>query len=246
MTPRGFALLAVCLALAACREVPEPMSIPAKAPSFVERVASARQPPATGRPPLVVMLHGIGADEHDLFGLAPALDPRVTVVSLRAPRPYHTGYSWFDIDFRPGGKIVPNLEQARATLKDLIAWLENAPAQHDTDPRRTYLLGFSQGAMMSLGVLHTKPTLLAGVLALSGRFPGEAFGTGTDGMRDIPVFVGHGTHDDVLAIENGRQVRDALTPQVRDLTYREYPIGHGISEAEVADVAAWLTAHLGL
>ena len=214
-------------------------------PAFVERVAPARQPPPTGRPPLVVMLHGIGADEHDLFGLAPALDPRVMVVSLRAPRPYHTGYSWFDIDFRPGGQIVPNLEQARAALRDLIAWLQEAPARHGTDPQRTFLLGFSQGAMMSLGVLHTKPALLAGVLALSGRFPGDAFGAPAGTMREVPVFVGHGTHDDVLAIENGRQVRDALTPHVRDLTYREYPIGHGISDAEMTDVAAWLTAHLG-
>jgi phospholipase/carboxylesterase len=213
--------------------------------AFVERVVPARQPPTSGLPPLVVMLHGIGADEHDLVGLAPALDPRVTVVSLRAPRAYHTGFSWFDIDFRPGGQIVPNLDQARASLRDLVAYLGGAAARHRTYPRRVFLLGFSQGAMMSLGVLHTQPSLLAGVVALSGRFPGETFGTPAGSMRDIPVFVGHGTYDDVLAIDNGRKVRDALTPQVNDLTYREYPVGHGISDAEMQDIAAWLTRHLG-
>ena len=229
-----------CLAIVACKEPPTPMST---TPSFVEQVAAPRQPSSLR--PLLVMLHGIGADEHDLFGLAAALDPRLTVVSLRAPRPYSAGYSWFDIEFRPGGQIVPNLEQARATLQDLITWLQAAPARHGTDPSRTFLLGFSQGAMMSLGVLQTQPTLLAGVLALSGRFPGEAFGTPSDAVGAVPVFVAHGTQDDVLPIENGRKVRDTLTSHVRDLTYREYPIGHGISDAEVKDVSAWLTAHLG-
>ena len=99
--------------------------------------------------------------------------------------------------------------------------------------------------MMSLGVLHTQPELLAGVLALSGRFPGDAFGEPSGTPRDVPVFVAHGTQDDVLPIENGRQIHTALTPQVRDLTYREYPVGHGISPAELNDIAAWLPAHLG-
>lgn len=212
------------------------------APSFVERVASPRQ--AADLKPLVVLLHGIGADEHDLFGLAPALDARCTVVSLRAPRAYGPGFSWFDIDFRPGGQIIPNLDQARATVKDLVAWLETAPSRYHTDPQRTFLLGFSQGAMMSLGVLHARPDLLAGVIALSGRFPGDAFSEAATTARAVPVFVAHGTLDDVLPIANGRQIRDALSAKVADLTYREYPVGHGIAPAEMADIAVWLAAHL--
>ena len=129
---------------------------------FVARVVPARQPGAAA-PPLVVLLHGIGADEHDLLPLGRFLDPRCQVVSLRAPRDYVVGYAWFPIDFRPDGSVVPDVAAARATLDDLRGWLADAPARFGTDPDRTFLLGFSQGAMMSLGVL------LHGARATGGR-----------------------------------------------------------------------------
>src|SRR5439155_16129454 len=97
-------------------------------------------PTGVGPPPLLVLLHGIGADENDLLPLARRLDPRFTVVSLRAPRPYHQGYAWFHIDFRPDGTVVPDVSQARATLGDLLGWLDAAPARLETDPTRTFVL----------------------------------------------------------------------------------------------------------
>ena len=213
---------------------------------FVERVEPSRQQTA-GPPPLLVMLHGIGADEHDLMPIATQLDPRLTVVSLRAPHHYSIGWAWFQIDFRPGGELVADVPQAREALAGLVGWLAAAPARLGTDPRRTVLLGFSQGAMMALGVLRTAPERLAGVVALSGRFPAGLFpaSASDDAVARVPVLVAHGTHDDVLPVENGRAVREALTPLVPDLTYREFPIAHGISPDEVALVARWLAARLG-
>jgi phospholipase/carboxylesterase len=215
------------------------------APRFVERVVRPRQA-ASGAPPLLVMLHGIGADENDLLPIASSLDARLLVVSLRAPRHYHGGWAWFDIAWGADGSVRPDVEQARAALGDVVRWLAAAPARLGADERRVFLLGFSQGAMMSLGVLQTTPDRLAGVVALSGR-PVDGLVTGPaapDAIARVPLFVGHGTRDDVLPIANGRVVRDTFAPLVRDFTYREYPVAHGIAPGELADVAAWLAALL--
>jgi phospholipase/carboxylesterase len=231
--------------VAACDERSMPAST-TPPPRLVERVAPTRRPTPGQAPPLLVLLHGIGADENDLFRLATHLDARFTIVSVRAPRPYHVGYAWFDIDWQADGSVVPNVTQAREALADFVRWLEAAPARLGTDPARVYLLGFSQGAMISLGVLRTAPARLVGVVALSGRFSDALFEAPppTDAVGAVPLFVAHGTEDDVLPVANGRAVRDAFQPLVRDFTYREYPVPHAIGPTELADVAAWLTAHL--
>jgi phospholipase/carboxylesterase len=222
------------------------MSSVATAPAWVERVVPPRRAEAGRRPPLLVLLHGIGADEHDLFPLAGALDPRLTVVSLRAPHAYSGGRAWFDIAFRRDGSVVPDVAQAQASLADLRRWIAAAPGRHGTDPARTYLLGFSQGAMMALGVLLAEPERLAGVVALSGRHPGGLFAAEAprEAVARVPLLVAHGTWDDVLPVENGRLTRDTFAPLSQDFTYREFPVGHGIDDAELALVVAWLTERL--
>jgi phospholipase/carboxylesterase len=219
----------------------------AAAPTWIERTLPARERPLPEEvPPLLVLLHGIGADENDLFPLATRLDPRLTIVSLRAPRPYHGGFAWFDIAFLPDGRVVPDAAGARQALDDLARWIAAAPTRLGTDPARTFLLGFSQGAMMSLGALATEPDRLAGVIALSGRYPADLFDGASrrETIARVPLLVAHGTFDDVLPVENGRKTRDALQSLSRDFTYREFPVGHAISDAELDLVAGWLRKHL--
>jgi phospholipase/carboxylesterase len=191
------------------------------------------------------MLHGIGADENDLFPLARHLDPRFRIVALRAPRTYQIGYSWFDLQIRNDGTILPNAAQAGETLDDLIAWIRAAPQRHQSNPRRTFLLGFSQGAIMSLGVLRTAPELLAGVVALSGASPDGLFAPRADAgaVARVPLLIAHGSLDDVLPPEHGRRARVSFAGSA-DLTYREYAVGHGIGGDEIAFVTQWLSARL--
>jgi phospholipase/carboxylesterase len=166
---------------------------------------------------------------------------------LRAPRAYAVGRSWFDIDFRTDGSVIPNVEQAKAALADLTSWLEQAPARHDTDPKRTYVLGFSQGSMMSLGLLQSVPERLAGVIALSGRDPSGLFEpTATrEAISRVPLFVGHGVYDDLLPIAHGRAIRERFQGLTQDFTYEEFPVAHGVSEDEIEQIAAWLRRQLG-
>jgi phospholipase/carboxylesterase len=244
MGRRREAWLAVALCwLAGCGGGTEPMG---PMTAWVERSVFARQRIDGRQPPLLVLLHGIGADENDLLPLAPRLDPRFTLVSLRAPQRYHQGYSWFHIEFRPDGTVVPDLAQAHDSLAALLGWLHAAPSRLATDPTRTFLLGFSQGAMMSLGVLRTEPERLAGVVALSGGPSEELFEPRASraAIAAVPLLVAHGTLDDVLPVTQGRLTRDAFSTLSRDFTYREFPIGHAISEEEMRLVAAWLSQRL--
>lgn len=232
---------AVAVALAACTPDVAP------APRWPERVVDARRTTPGEAPPLLVLLHGLGGDEDDLLPLAARLDPRFVVVGLRAPLPHQGGHSWFGLRRRVAGAIEADRAQARATLGHLVRWLAAAPGRLEADRRRVFLLGFSQGAIMSLGALAAAPAELAGVVALAGHFDAALFDqdAAADAVARVPLFVAHGTLDDVLPVASGRAVRDHFGPRLRDFTYREYPVGHTVGAAMLDDVAAWLAARLG-
>ena len=207
-----------------------------------------REPSArvAGAAPLLLMLHGVGSNEADLFGLAPYLDARLLVASARAPVEMGYGaYGWFNIEFTPAG-LVADVAQARASLRQLAVFVDELVDAYPVDPRRVYLLGFSQGAMMSLGLMLSHPSKVAGVVAMSGRFPAELLSDvhDADALAGLPVLVTHGTLDQVLPVANGRAVRDALSRLPVALTYREYPMAHEVSQESLRDVASWLAQTL--
>ena len=236
---------AAALALVACDD--HGAAARADAPHFVEKIVAPRRAIPGELPPLLVMLHGLGSNESDLVPIGTELDPRLLIVGVRAPRPYHQGFAWFRIDWRPDGSLVPDLAQAKETLGDVARWLGEAPTRLGADPKQVYLFGFSQGAMMSLGVLRTAPEHVAGVIALSGKFDDALFGktrASPAAIARVALFVAHGTDDDLLPVRDGRAIRDLFDPVVRDFTYHEYPIPHAIAPTEVHDIATWLTDHL--
>jgi phospholipase/carboxylesterase len=193
--------------------------------------------------PLLLLLHGIGSNEEDLFGLAPYLDERFLVVSARAPVTLaYGGYGWFQIDFTPRG-MVADVEQAKKSLAMLPDFVDELVETYGADGRRVYLMGFSQGAMMSLALTLTSPEKVSGLVAMSGRLPRQVLERGPDleGLTGKPILVTHGLYDQVLPIESGRAVRDYLAGLPVELTYREYPMAHEVSMESLRDVTAWLT-----
>jgi phospholipase/carboxylesterase len=204
-----------------------------------------REPARRGQaaPPLLLLLHGVGSNEEDLFGLAPYLDERFLVVSARAPVALdYGGYGWFRIDFTPRGMIA-DVEQAKKSLAMLPGFVDELVETYGADGRRVYLMGFSQGAMMSLALTLTSPERVAGVVAMSGRLPRQVLGLEPDreALTGMPVLVTHGLYDPMLPIENGRAARDYLAALPVELTYREYPMAHEVSMESLRDVAQWLT-----
>jgi phospholipase/carboxylesterase len=197
-------------------------------------------------PPLLILLHGYGSNEADLFDLAPYLDPRFVIVSARAPYTLmHGSYAWFEIDWTAGGFTI-DAQQADASRKLLTDFIGAATSAFGADPARVYLCGFSQGAILSSSVALTLPELVAGAVLMSGRVPDALKPLIAPAARlaNKPFLVVHGMYDTVLPIQNGRASRAILEKLPIDLTYREYPMAHEVSAESLADVTAWLTARL--
>ncbi len=206
-------------------------------------------PPKEGldtKPPLLLLLHGYGANEDDLFSLAPYLDERFLVVSARAPVALSPmSYAWFNLAFTPEGVVIDaeEAERSRQTIRKFIAELVEA---YGCDPNAVYLMGFSQGAMMGLAVALTFPGTAAAVVAMSGRLLPQVLPqlTDEDALIGLPIFAAHGRRDMLLPISHGRDTRAKLSDLPVDLTYREYEIGHEISAESLSDITEWLTDQL--
>src|SRR3989442_1564912 len=197
-------------------------------------------------PPLLLLLHGVGSNEHDLFGLAPYLDERFLSISVRAPNTLGPGsYAWFDVDFTPQGPVI-DPAQAEASREALINFIGEAITAYGADPKQVYLVGFSQGAIMSAGVALTRPDLVAGVVLMSGRILPQIQPMMVDPekLEGLPILVVHGVADTVLPINHGRASRQLLASLPVELTYHEYPMGHEVSQESLADVSSWLSAQL--
>ena len=223
--------------------------IESKPLSLIHLVREPRKsPPPGGKPPLLLLLHGVGSHERDLFALAPALDPRFLILSLRAPNVLGPdSYAWFQFIPSPTVNRI-NAEQAEASRQLLLRFIPEAIAAYDADPSRVYLMGFSQGAILSASVALTQPDLVAGAVLMSGRILPEIqpLIAPSEVLRGLPILVVHGTRDSVLPIAHGRANRDTLSALPVTLTYREYDMVHTITEASLADIATWLTARLDM
>jgi phospholipase/carboxylesterase len=196
----------------------------------------AKRGPST---PLVVLLHGRGADENDLIDLATMLPRAFAYASVRAPIAMpEGGYCWFE----SRGAARPVTKSLRAAVDGVRAWLDG-PEVAAYDPSRTYLLGFSQGMMMAGALVLDEPARFAGGVLLSGALALDASPATADRLAGFPLFMAHGTADTVipadLVLETQRYLRERSGAA---LTERTYPRDHSIARREIEDVAAWLEA----
>ena len=188
-----------------------------------------------------MLLHGYGADEHDLLGLAAELDPGLRAVSLAAPQTLPWGgRAWYALEQR-GGSLGWDPAEVQAAAAQAVEAVAAIAAE---DGRPPLLLGFSQGAGIALLAALQRPELVRGVLSLSGVPPDRAGRGGAAGARveGLPVFAAHGLHDPLLPIAVGRHTRALLEDAGCDVTWREYPMAHQIVAEELADARAWLAA----
>jgi phospholipase/carboxylesterase len=203
--------------------------------SLAERIRPSRGEPEGA----LVLLHGRGADEDDLFPLLDVLDPerRLLGATARGPLSLPPGGAHWYIVRRVG---FPDQETFDATYEQATAWLDDFLARHDVPHDRAVLGGFSQGGVMSyaLGLRAGRPRP-AGIMALSSFIPTvEGFELGD--ASGLPVAIGHGTYDPVIGVEFGRDARDRLTRAGAEVTYRESPMPHTIDPAFLSELPAWV------
>jgi phospholipase/carboxylesterase len=198
-----------------------------------ERVVAWSGEPDPDRP-LLVLLHGRGSDEQDLFSLAPLLPSVAVVASVRAPDPLGPGFTWFP----SGPPGLPDPVGAKTATLDLLEWLDSLPAHGPV-----WLLGFSQGGAMVTQLLRFAPDRFAASVVLAG------FSLEGDGPEDARlersrprVFWGRDPGDPVIP-QSAVDRTDAWLPTHSTLTKREYRgVGHSISRDELDDVNEFLNS----
>lgn len=187
----------------------------------------------------LVLLHGRGADEHDLFPLLDLLDPerRLVGATPRAPLALPPGGAhWYVL----GELGYPHPETFLASVDLLRAWFESFAAETGVPFERTVLGGFSQGAVMThaLSLAANAPRPAAAV-ALSGFIP-TVPGYRLDLSTPPPYAIGHGTFDPIIGVEWGRRARSALEAAGADVIYREAPLPHAVDPTFVSELAEWI------
>ena len=212
---------------------PQLTPLPSPAPVIV------RERPASGEPEgALVLFHGRGADEHDLFPLLDVLDPerRLDGYTPRGPLSLPPGGAHWYIVPRVG---YPDPDTFNASYREASDWLDSLPHE------RLVLGGFSQGCVMSLalglGTGRPRPVAIAG---FSGFIP-VVEGWQPDLERPMPpVALGHGTYDPVIDVSFGRTARDTLLAAGGEVLYKEYPLPHTLDQQFLVEVREWLQAKL--
>lgn len=180
----------------------------------------------------LIMLHGRGADEHDLFGLKEYLDPRLDIYSLRAPFEFSWGgYAWFDL-FEDGSVDEKGFSQSK---NEILTFIETIKTE------KLFLLGFSMGAIMSYSIALTQPNLCNGILALSGFAPLQLEKDyKLNDLQTLHIYISHGINDPIIPISSARKTKELLSKSNAIVTYNEYEMGHQINEACLSDISRWL------
>lgn len=197
----------------------------------------------SGKNPLLLLLHGYGSNEEDLFSFANELPDEYYVISARAPYDLQYGsYAWYAINFDADENKFSDHDQARIS-RDLIAdFLDVVTVKFDIDTTNVTLIGFSQGSILSYAVALSYPQKISRVAAMSGYLNTEILTedyTRND-FSGLKFFISHGTADQVVPVDWDRKSKPFLDNLNIETVYKEYPIGHGISPQNFFDLRDWL------
>ncbi len=193
--------------------------------------------------PLLLLLHGYGSNEEDLFSFANELPEEYFVISVRAP--YETGYggyAWYAIHFDAAQNKFSDDVQANAS-RDLIAgFIDQMLAQYPIDPSNVTLIGFSQGSILGYAIALSYPEKIRRVAALSGYLNEDIIKENYDqnDFSHLDIFISHGTSDQVIPVGWAEKAPAFLNVLGIKNRYKTYPVGHGVAPQNFFDLRAWL------
>ena len=197
--------------------------------------------------PLIVLLHGYGSDENDLFSFSSELSDKFCVVSPKAPYPLMPyGNAWYAINFDADQNKWNNNEQALESVQLIGKFIDQIIANYDVDENNVTLLGFSQGCILSLAAALHFPKKIHKVVALSGYMNMKILPKNLlkESLKKLLVYCSHGTQDQVIPIQWARKTPKVLKEMGVSCVYDEFPIGHGISPQNFLKFNKWLNDNL--
>lgn len=193
--------------------------------------------------PLILLIHGYGSNEEDLFSFASELPDDYYVLSVQAPYqvpPY--GYAWYAISFDADMNKFSDDIQAKASRDLLVDFIDEVCQKYPIDSQNVNLIGFSQGAILSYAIAMTYPEKVSKIVALSGYFHPEimTFKTDFSAYSHLKIFSSHGTVDQVIPVEWARKTPEYLQTYNLACEYHEYPVGHGVAPQNFFDLKDFL------
>ena len=193
--------------------------------------------------PVIILLHGYGSNEEDLFSFATELPEEYYIISVRAPydlKPY--GHAWYAIHFDADENKFSDDVQARES-RDLIAtFIDEITNKYPIDKNKVTLVGFSQGTILSYATALSYPNKIARVVALSGYLNEQIIVEDyqTRNNKHLQFFISHGTVDQVIPLDWAKKAKPFMENLGLKAEYREYPVGHGVAPQNFYDFKNWL------
>ncbi|SFC12641.1 phospholipase/carboxylesterase [Polaromonas sp. OV174] len=200
--------------------------------------------PAVTQPWLLVLMHGVGSNEQDLFGLAAHVPAHFHVLSLRAPNVMGPGaYAWFQFSVTAAGRVI-NEAQEVASRTQVAQVVAAAAQQLGVPAERVVVGGFSQGGIMSLSLLLTQPALLQATMVMHSRLLEQVLPliAPAAALQGKHLWVSHGTVDAVIPLAHAHAIRSAVQELPITLRYSEFHNAHEITRDELAQAMQWLQA----
>lgn len=198
---------------------------------------------AIKNPPLIVLLHGYGSNEADLFSFSEELPDEFLIISPRAPLSLGFGsYAWYSIGFNSDGPNFSDISEAKESLLRIDKFLQEIIDEYEVDTTNIFLLGFSQGTILSTAYALNHPKKIQHVVALSGYVNEELLepNVANNTYDNLDFFVSHGTVDQVIPVELARKTSGFLNNIGVKNVYQEYPVGHGVAPQNFFDLKKWL------
>lgn len=206
-------------------------------------VSLIRNSNLTSKSPLLILLHGYGSDENDLFAFANEMPKELLIISLRAPHkinPY--GYAWYAINFDANQKKWNNLEQAKDAMKSINKCIETACSLYNINNSNISILGFSQGCILSIALALNYPKKFKNIIGLSGYICEDFLNQNyqKEKHKHLDFYCSHGISDQVIPVEWARKTPKFLKKLKINYKYSEFPTGHGITPQNFFEFKEWL------
>ncbi len=206
-------------------------------------VSVVRKSILSSKAPVLVLLHGYGSNENDLFSFAAELPKELCIIALRAPysiEPY--GHAWYAINFDTNLNKRNDVEQAKESMAIIMNCVNSAQSLYDTDPSNISLLGFSQGCILSIALALNHPEKFKNIIGLSGYICKEFLNDHQDekAYKHLNFYCSHGSSDQVIPVEWARETPKHLESLGIKNHYSEFPVGHGVAPENFFEFKQWL------
>ena len=195
--------------------------------------------------PLLIMAHGYGSNENDLFSFSRNLPDKLTIVSIRGDiNIQNIGYAWYDINIDFNGNKTYDIEKAIESRDKVADCIEKCTEIYNTDKNNVTLLGFSQGSILVNAVALTYPEKVKNVIAFSGVVDPNIISLSSKSLKNLSFYISHGTLDEVLPYNLSKESLKFLEKNNLNFVFEDFPVGHGVSPENFKSMLSWLTKKL--